>query len=98
MHQVVQAQHCLLLKSPDHIDAGEIIKGLKNKYGMIVAGGQDQAKGKIFRITHMGYVDKGDMISVIAGVENILQELKYDFTPGLVCVNCIKYIRFFIKY
>jgi len=23
------------------------------------------------------------MISVIAGVENILQELKYDFTPGL---------------
>ncbi|MEC7925301.1 MAG: alanine--glyoxylate aminotransferase family protein [Thermodesulfobacteriota bacterium] len=72
-----------VIKSPDHINAGEIIKGLKNKYGMIVAGGQDQAKGKIFRITHMGYVDKGDMISVIAGVENILQELKYDFTPGL---------------
>ena len=42
---------------------------------MIVAGGQDQAKGKIFRITHMGYVDKGDMISVIACAENILQEI-----------------------
>jgi len=72
-----------VIKSPEGIDAGEIIKGLKNKYGMIVAGGQDQAKGKIFRITHMGYVDKGDMISVIAGVESILNELKYDFTPGL---------------
>ena len=56
-----------VIKSPDHINAGEIIKGLKNKYGMIVAGGQDQAKGKIFRITHMGYVDKGDMISGYCG-------------------------------
>ena len=49
---------------------------------MIVAGGQDQAKGKIFRITHMGYVDKADIISVIAGVEGILTELKYKFEPG----------------
>ena len=71
-----------VIKSPEGIDAGLIIKGLKKKYGMIVAGGQDQAKGKIFRITHMGYVDKADIISVIAGVEGILTELKYKFEPG----------------
>lgn len=50
---------------------------------MIVAGGQDQAKGKIFRITHMGYVDKADIISVVAGVEGILSELDYEFEHGL---------------
>ena len=71
-----------VIKSPEGIDASLIIKGLKKKYGMIVAGGQDQAKGKIFRITHMGYVDKADIISVIAGVEGILTELKYKFEPG----------------
>jgi aspartate aminotransferase-like enzyme len=71
-----------VIKSPEGIDASLIIKGLKKKYGMIVAGGQDQAKGKIFRITHMGYVDKADIISVIAGVEGILTELKYKFESG----------------
>lgn len=71
-----------VIKSPEGIDAGDIIKGLKEKYGMIVAGGQDQAKGKIFRITHMGYVDKSDMISVIAGVEGILNEMNYPFDAG----------------
>ena len=49
---------------------------------MIVAGGQDQAKGKIFRITHMGYVDKGDIIAVVAGVEGILSELGHKFVAG----------------
>ena len=71
-----------VIKSPEGINAGDIIKGLKEKYGMIVAGGQDQAKGKIFRITHMGYVDKSDMISVIAGVEGILNEMNYPFDAG----------------
>ena len=72
-----------VIKSPNGIDAGLIVKGLKKKYGMIVAGGQDQAKGKIFRITHMGYVDKADIISVVAGVEGILSELDYEFEHGL---------------
>ncbi len=71
-----------VIKAPEGVDAGLIIKGLKEKYGMIVAGGQDQAKGKIFRITHMGYVDKGDIIAVIAGVEGILSELGHKFNLG----------------
>jgi len=68
---------------PEEIDAGKIVKGLKNQYGIIVAGGQDQAKGKIFRVTHMGYVDKADIIAVIAGVESILSDLQYNFTKGI---------------
>ena len=71
-----------VIKAPEGVDASLIIKGLKEKYGMIVAGGQDQAKGKIFRITHMGYVDKGDIIAVIAGVEGILSELGHKFDSG----------------
>ena len=66
----------------NYFDASLIVKGLKEKYGMIVAGGQDQAKGKIFRITHMGYVDKGDIIAVVAGVEGILSELGHNFVAG----------------
>ncbi len=68
--------------SPSNIDAGLIIKKLKDNYGIIVAGGQDQAKGKILRITHMGDVDKSDMIALISAVENILDENGIKFKKG----------------
>jgi aspartate aminotransferase-like enzyme len=71
------------IMSPDNIDAGIIVKELKEKYGIIVAGGQDQAKGKIFRITHMGDVHKDDIISVITAVENILENTGFDLKKGL---------------
>ena len=71
-----------VISSPDKIDAGLIINGLRDNYGIIVAGGQDQAKGKILRITHMGDVDKSDMIAVISAVENILDENGVKFKKG----------------
>ena len=72
-----------VIMSPDNINAGTIVKGLKEKYGIIVAGGQDQAKGKIFRITHMGDVHKEDIILVINAVENILEDTGFDLEKGL---------------
>jgi|TARA_B100001142_G_scaffold108752_4_gene110742 aspartate aminotransferase-like enzyme len=82
-----------VIKSPESIDAGVIVKELKNKYGMIVAGGQDQAKGKIFRITHMGYLDKADIIAVIAGVEGILIELGHKFKNGAGVATATKILN-----
>ncbi len=63
------------VKSPDGIDASQIIKKMKGKYGMIIAGGQDHLKGKIFRIAHLGYYDKSDIFSAIAHLEMSLKEL-----------------------
>ena len=68
--------------APPEIGAAKVIKGLKDNYGMTVAGGQDQAKGKIFRISHIGYIDKTDTISVISAVESILRELGHKFNFG----------------
>ncbi|HAS17458.1 MAG TPA: aminotransferase, partial [Nitrospiraceae bacterium] len=47
------------------------------RYGITAAGGQDHLKGKIFRISHMGYCDKFDVITAIAGVEMVLKEMGY---------------------
>jgi aspartate aminotransferase-like enzyme len=68
--------------SPDGIDAKVIINGLKTMYGMTVAGGQDEAKGKIFRISHMGYIDKADIIAVVSAVESVLRKTGYEFEFG----------------
>ena len=55
--------------SPEGLDAGKIVKGLRDQFNMTIAGGQDQAKGKIFRVGHLGYYDPMDIVSVLAAIE-----------------------------
>lgn len=70
------------VKSPEGIDAQEIVKLYRDKHKITIAGGQAQAKGKIFRLAHLGYVDKFDVITSIAALEMILKELGYSFKLG----------------
>jgi len=63
------------VQGPEGMDAGLIVKHLAGKYGITIAGGQDDAKGKIFRVSHMGYLDALDMITVVAAIEMTLKEL-----------------------
>jgi len=50
-------------------------KILQSKYGINAAGGQDDLKGKCFRVSHMGYVDPIETIGMIAAIEYTLAEL-----------------------
>jgi len=68
--------------SPEGIDSGKIVKYLREKLNMTIAGGQDAAKGKIFRLGHLGYYDKMDMITVWAAIEMALIDLGYSFERG----------------
>jgi aspartate aminotransferase-like enzyme len=47
-------------------------KLLRDKYGCSVAGGQAELEGKMFRISHMGYVDPVDTIGLVAAIEYAL--------------------------
>lgn len=68
--------------APPDIGAGKVISGLRDRYGMTVAGGQDQAKGKIFRISHIGFIDKAATIAIISAVESVLKSLGHEFVFG----------------
>ena len=46
------------------------------------AGGQAQAKGKIFRIAHMGFIDTVDLLGTLGGLETVLGGLGYKVEPG----------------
>lgn len=70
------------IKAPSGIDGQEIYKNLRVKYGITAAGGQGQAKGKIFRIAHLGYAGTFDVITAIAGVEMVLKGLGYPLKLG----------------
>jgi aspartate aminotransferase-like enzyme len=70
------------IKFPAGID-GEKLKALFfEKFGITVAEGQEQAKGKIIRIAHLGYYDRLDMIMVISALEMLLKEMGYKFELG----------------
>jgi aspartate aminotransferase-like enzyme len=70
------------IKAPEGYDGQEIYKNLRVKYGITAAGGQDSAKGKIFRIAHLGYTDMFDIIATIAGVEMVLKSMGYQVKLG----------------
>ena len=55
---------------------------LREEYGVSIAGGQGQLKGKIIRFAHMGYIQKPDLIVGFACLEMVLTKLGYKFEKG----------------
>jgi len=70
------------VKVPEGIQGGKLKNLFFEKFGITVAGGQDQAKGKIIRIAHLGYYERLDMIMVISALEMLLKEMGYAFELG----------------
>ncbi len=70
------------IEAPAGIDGQLIYKTLREKYGITGAGGQDKAKGKIFRLAHLGYADTFDVITGIAALEMVLKGLGHPVTLG----------------
>jgi aspartate aminotransferase-like enzyme len=60
---------------PSGLDSGKIVAGLREKFGAVVANGQGEMKGKLFRIAHIGYYDYLDTIGVIGALEHVLAAL-----------------------
>ena len=60
---------------PENIDAETIRQVIKNDFDILLAGGQDHLKGKIFRIGHLGFVNDRDIISVISALESTLDKI-----------------------
>lgn len=70
------------ISAPDGVDGQAIYKNLRVQYGITAAGGQDHLKGKIFRISHMGYMDTFDVITAIAAIEMVLKGLGHPVKLG----------------
>ncbi len=67
---------------PQGVEYSKFNKLLKMKYGITTAGGQEHLKGKIFRVSHLGYYDEVDIVGVVAALEWTLHDLNFKFAPG----------------
>ena len=68
--------------APPEIGSGKVIKSLSEEFGITVANGQDQAKGVIFRVSHIGDISKTDTLTMVAAIESVLNGLGYKFDFG----------------
>jgi aspartate aminotransferase-like enzyme len=69
------------LKLPDHFDGAKLREQLEKKYAVTVMGGQDQAKGKIIRIGHMGYILDEHLIETMHRLASALKDLGHSVDP-----------------
>ena len=62
---------------PDGIDGQEVYGVLRDRHGVVLAGGQGPLRGKVVRVGHMGHMDRFDMITALAALELALGEFGY---------------------
>ncbi len=70
------------IKLPEDIDGGKVPKTMRDKYGVTIAGGQNQLKGKIARIAHTGYFGPFDILTTLSALEMTLSELGHQVELG----------------
>jgi len=67
---------------PPKVDGGKLVSYLRDRMGVTFMGGQDQFKGKIVRIGHLGYTGTFDIVTAIAALEMALHHFGYDVVLG----------------
>jgi aspartate aminotransferase-like enzyme len=70
------------VKVPQGLDGEKLVKTMRDTYGVTIAGGQAELKGKVFRIAHMGYIEEFDIIVGISCLEKVLTQMGYKFQLG----------------
>jgi aspartate aminotransferase-like enzyme len=61
--------------APPQADSTQICKRFRDQFGAVVANGQAEMKGQLFRIAHIGYYDYLDTVGVLAALEQVIADL-----------------------
>ena len=79
--------------TPDGVDARELVLGLRDRFGITVAGGHGDLASKLFRVGHIGYYDVLDITTVLAAVEALLVERGADVERGAAVARALEAYR-----
>jgi aspartate aminotransferase-like enzyme len=76
---------------PYGIDGQEVYRLLRDRFGVVLAGGQGPLRGRIVRIGHMGYMNRFDIITALSALELALGELGYSApSPGAGAARAVE--------
>jgi aspartate aminotransferase-like enzyme len=77
-----QAWAVTAVRAPEGIDGNELVAKVRADHRIILAPGQGPLKGKVFRIGHLGYYDRFDIIRCLAALELTLDAMGYPVKRG----------------
>jgi len=63
------------IEAPAGVDSSAIVKEFRESFNAVVANGQGEMKGKLFRMAHIGYYDYLDTIGALAALEHVLSHV-----------------------
>jgi aspartate aminotransferase-like enzyme len=78
------------VRAPAGVDSGDVVKGVRDRFGITIANGQGELKGKIFRLGHIGWFDVFDITTQIAAVELVLADLGADVERGVAVTAALE--------
>jgi serine---pyruvate transaminase len=78
------------VRTPDGIDSGDVVKQVRDRFGMTIANGQGELLGKIFRLGHIGWFDVFDITAMLAAVEIVLADLGADVERGVAVTAALE--------
>ena len=64
------------------VPSGELTKRVREEHKIIIAGGQDELKDKIFRIGHMGTCQLAQVVETVQAVAAVLGEMGHECDPA----------------
>jgi aspartate aminotransferase-like enzyme len=60
------------IRAPEGTDSSKIVKEFREGFDAVVANGQGEMKGQLFRIAHIGYYDYLDTVGILGALEHVL--------------------------
>jgi aspartate aminotransferase-like enzyme len=77
------------IRSPEGVDATEVVSTLRDRFGITIANGQGELKGRIFRIGHIGWFDIFDITTALAAVELVLADAGAEIERGVAVTRAL---------
>lgn len=68
--------------APQGVSAPDIVSHMLQAHGAIISGGQDALKPRVFRIGHIGFFERADILTALSALELTLAHFGVDFRPG----------------
>jgi aspartate aminotransferase-like enzyme len=77
------------IRAPEGVDATHVVSTLRDRFGITIANGQGELKGKIFRIGHIGWFDVFDITTALAAVELTLVDAGAEIERGVAVTRAL---------
>jgi aspartate aminotransferase-like enzyme len=78
------------IRAPEGVDGTEVVSALRDRFGITIANGQRDLKGKIFRIGHIGWFDIFDITTALAAIELVLADAGADIERGVAVTRALE--------